>query len=175
MIKPIKYILILILAISCSNNVSNKTKKPDNLIPKDSMVEIIYDVSIINSAKGINKTILENKGIIPEDYIYKKHNIDSLQFALSNEYYAYELKTYETIYDSVKAKLQRDRTYYQVIIDAEKKIRDSLNTKLRRERAIKDSLKEIQGLGKSTKIKATNLKKPRPLKKIDTSEQSIHQ
>ena len=114
--KQLKYILLIVLIISCKNNSIDKPKKPDNLIPKDSMVEILYDISLVSSAKGVNKKLLENKGLVPEDYIYKKHNIDSLQFALSNEYYAFNLDTYEDIYNSVKLKLEEDKKHFQTIV-----------------------------------------------------------
>ena len=125
--KQLKYFLLIVLIISCKNNSVERPKKPDNLIPKDSMVEILYDIYIISSAKGVNKKLLENKGIVPEDFIYKKHNIDSLQFALSNEYYAFSLETYEDIYNSVKLKLEKDKKHFQTIIFVEQKEKDSLN------------------------------------------------
>ena len=86
MTKQLKYILLLLIVFSCKSNSIDKPKKPDNLISKDKMTEIIYDISLINSAKGVNKKLIENEGIIPVEYIYTKHNIDSLQFVLSNEY-----------------------------------------------------------------------------------------
>ena len=166
MIKTLKYIVLVALVISCKNNNIEKPKKPDNLISKDKMVEIIYDISLINSAKGSNKIIIENEGIIPEEYIYKKHNIDSVQFALSNEYYAYNLKTYEAIYYNVKEKLEEDKNKFQAIIDAEQKIKDSINKKTRREF---DSLKKLGKLIPNKKNLKIDSILPSPLKKIDTS------
>jgi len=113
MIKTLKYFLLVALVISCKNNNIEKPKKPDNLISTDKMIEVIYDISLINSVKGVNKKIIEHKGISPEDYIYKRHDIDSLQFALSNEYYAYNLKTYEAIYYNVKEKLEEDKNKFE--------------------------------------------------------------
>lgn len=172
MIKHLKYILLITLVfISCKNNNTDKPKKPDNLIPKDSMVDILYDISLINSAKGTNKKLMETKGIVPEDYVYKRHNIDSLQFVLSNEYYSFNLETYEDIYNAVKVKLEKDKKHFQAIVDTEKKVRDSLN-KIRRKE--KDSLKT----GKQLKLNNKLEKKPNllsPLKKIDTSEILIRQ
>ncbi|MBN4085019.1 DUF4296 domain-containing protein [Flavobacteriaceae bacterium AH-315-B10] len=166
MIKTLKYILLVALVISCKNNNIEKPKKPDNLISKDKMVTIIYDISLINSVKGVNKKVIENQGISPEDYIYKRHDIDSLQFALSNEYYAYNLKTYEVIYNSVKTKLENDKKKFQEIIEVEKKIKDSINKKTRREF---DSLKKIGKLIPNKKNRNRDSIFPRPIKKIDTS------
>jgi Domain of unknown function (DUF4296) len=161
--KHLKYILLLFLAISCNNNSIDKPKKPKNLIKKDKMVEIIYDMTIFTAAKGVNKKVIENKGILPEDYIYKKYNIDSTQFAQSNEYYAYNLDSYEDIYAKVKLKLQKEKTYYDSIIDADSKKKKLLNKKQREER---DSLlKNKRLLNKGEKLKSVI---PNPLKNMDT-------
>ncbi len=143
MIRQLKYILFVFLVISCKNNTIEKPKKPSNLIAKDKMVEIIYDISLFTAAKGVNKYLIESAGILPENYIYNKYNIDSLQFALSNEFYAYNLKTYEDIYNSVKIKLEKDKNHFNTIIEAEKKVKDSINKDARREF---DSLKKINRL-----------------------------
>lgn len=112
--KKFIYIAFVILFVGCN---SDRPSKPKNLIPKDEMSEIIYDVFILNAAKGVNKKVLENNGIFPQDYVYKKYRIDSLQFALSNEYYSYNIEMYESIMEKVKSK-----------IEFEKKINDSINT-----------------------------------------------
>ncbi len=160
-----KFILILFLTISCNNNNIEKPKKPKNLIKKDKMVEIIYEMTIFTAAKGVNKKLIENKGILPEDYIYNKYNIDSTQFAQSNEYYAYNLDSYEDIYTKVKLKLQNKKAYYDSIIDAEAKQKKAFNKKQRAER---DSLLNRRRLlNKGEKINQIN---PNLLKKVDTSQ-----
>jgi hypothetical protein len=161
--KHLKYILLLFLALSCNNNSIEKPKKPKNLIKKDKMVEIIYEMTIFTAAKGVNKKLIENKGILPEDYIYEKYNIDSTQFAQSNEYYAFNLDSYEDIYAKVKQKLQKEKTYFDSIIDAEAKQKKLLNKKQREER---DSLlKKRRLLNKGEKLKPFT---PNPLKNMDT-------
>ena len=66
------------------------------------MINILTDLSILSAAKGINKKKLEENGILPEDYIYKKHQIDSVIFVENNIYYSYDLDLYNRIYDKVK-------------------------------------------------------------------------
>jgi len=120
----------LFLLLSC--NKSTKPEKPEDLIPEDKMAEILYDVFILNSAKGAAKSVLESKGLIPETYIFDKHGIDSLQFALSNDYYSYDIKTYENIITKVDTMISIDKRKYQARIDAEleqkKRERDSLKS-----------------------------------------------
>jgi len=114
--------------MSCNN--STKPEKPKNLITEDKMADILYDVFILNSAKGAAKSVLESKGLNPETYVFDKYGIDSLQFALSNNYYSYDIKTYENIITKVDTMISIDKRKYQARIDAEleqkERERDSL-------------------------------------------------
>ncbi|HLV15372.1 MAG TPA: DUF4296 domain-containing protein [Xanthomarina sp.] len=116
--KIIWALTLFTLISSCSN--SNKPKKPKDLIPKDKMVNILLDVSLINSAKGLNKSIMENNGLVPDMYIYTKHQIDSLQFKSSNRYYAYNLEEYDDIIKKVNDSLKTLRNKYNSLVEKEK-------------------------------------------------------
>jgi len=94
--------------------MDEKNVAPVNLISEDKMIEILYDMSLISVSKGINKRIIENNGMKPKKYILKKHNIDSIQFVASNEYYSKDLETYLSIYEEVLKKLQSNR---EIVID----------------------------------------------------------
>ena len=94
--------------------MDEKNVAPDNLISEDKMIEILYDMSLISVSKGINKRIIENNGMKPKKYILKKHNIDSIQFVASNQYYSKDLETYLSIYEEVLNKLQSNR---EIVID----------------------------------------------------------
>ena len=106
--NKLKVIIILIFVLGCNNSLTQKPI-PLDLISQEKMVDIIYDMTLINVAKGVNKSILENNGIIPEQYLFNKHSIDSTLFARSNEYYSNDLKTYQMIYDNVKIKLEKNK------------------------------------------------------------------
>ena len=109
-----KYFLILIVFFGCSNS-NNKETIPENLIAEEKMVDVIYEMTLISVSKGVNRQILEKNGVIPEQYIFNKHNIDSLQFAISNEFYSNDLDTYLEIYEKVKEKLQLNK---KIVIDS---------------------------------------------------------
>ena len=147
--RIITYIVLVLCVLGCKNNAIDKPEKPDNLIDKDKMVDVLYDMALMSSAKGVGKRTLENKGVNPEAFIYEKHNIDSIQFKQSNAYYAYDIDTYEAIYEKVKLKLDEDKKDFQAIIDEEKRKRDSIAkrsrkqdsiARLKREQKRKDSL-----------------------------------
>ena len=68
------------------------------------MVDVLIDFMIINAAQGSNKKILEATIKNPVKYIFKKHNIDSLQFENSNDYYVHNVEVYNSIFERVKKK-----------------------------------------------------------------------
>ena len=109
-----KIIYIFLFFYSCGS-LTEENIKPNNLIPEDKMIDILYDMSLISVSKGINKRILENNGMKPKKYILKKYNIDSLQFVVSNQYYSKDLEIYLSIYEEVLYKLQLNR---EIIIDS---------------------------------------------------------
>ena len=109
-----KKIIIIFFIINSCIFMDEKNVAPDNLISEDKMIEILYDMSLISVSKGINKRIIENNGMKPKKYILKKHNIDSIQFVASNEYYSKDLETYLSIYEEVLKKLQSNR---EIVID----------------------------------------------------------
>ncbi len=131
------YILLSFFVLSC--NDIDKPKKPDNLISKNKMIDIITDISLVNAAKSTNKKLLEGNGVNPEKYIYEKYNIDSIQFAESSNYYAYDVKGYEDIYVSVKQRLEKQKEEYKELQEKERKEKDSIR-KLKRKK--RDSVKK---------------------------------
>ena len=131
------YLSIILLASACYN--SGKPKKPDNLIAKEKMVDILIDAKLIASANSANRKIMEDHGVKLNTYVYTKHNIDSLQFALSNAYYAFHIKDYEAIYVKVKDSLEILQAKFmeeEQRIRAEQEEKDSLGLL-----EIKDSVK----------------------------------
>ena len=111
-----KKVLIFIFIFSSCNFTNQKEKiESSYLISENEMVDILYDMSLISVSKGINKRILENNGMKPKSYILKKYNIDSLQFATSNEYYSKDLELYLFIYEKVLEKLEFNRN---IVIDS---------------------------------------------------------
>lgn len=99
--KSVALLCLILALISCADGV----EKPDNLIEKDKMVDILYDLSLLESIKtqNIGGGISNQKA---NDYIYKKYSIDSVQLAQSNKYYASDVKQYKKIIEKVKAKLE---------------------------------------------------------------------
>jgi hypothetical protein len=121
-----KYIWCLVIAFIAVSCREEAVPKPDNLLSKEKMAEILYDVTLINSIKGVNKQKLEDSYMHLDTYLYKKHETDSLQFLSSNNYYAANPMVYNEIYGLVAAKLQKERKIIGKELDAEQKRRDSV-------------------------------------------------
>lgn len=137
------FISIMAFLYGCESNT--KPEKPDDLIAEEQMVDLLYDIQIINSAKSVNKRLLENQGLDPQAYIFRKYDIDSTRFARSNAYYAFDADQYEKILDRVQQRMDSLEKYYNDLSQKEeeknKKIRDSL-AKIREQN--KDSLRKVR-------------------------------
>ncbi len=137
------------LVLGCIGN--DKPKRPTNLISKADMETILYDLYIINGAKGVNGKLLENNGFLPETYILEKHGIDSLQFATSNDYYAFDTEQYKGIIENVKAKLEQKKGQLEALekekAEVAKRKRDSLRKKGKKKQ---DSIRKVMEKQKDT-------------------------
>ena len=147
-------LVIIVFLMSCENL---EMKKPFNLISENQMVEILYDVVLINSAKNVNKQLLEKNIKNPEAYIYKKHNIDSLQFVESNAYYTFKSDIYKSIYEKLELKLTTQKTEHEALVKEKKRIKDSIR---------KSKQPKIDTLNTKRQKKFESKMKP-PLKKTD--------
>lgn len=157
MLKNTIGILVLsLLTIACNDSVN--IKKPDNLISKDKMSDILYDLYTVNASKGVNKKLLESNGLMPETYVLTKYNIDSTQFADSNTYYSFDIETYKAIVEKVKTRLEKEKEKYEKIKEKEdesfKKRRDSIKKSQKKSKdSIKKEMDSSRGKIKKKKIK----------------------
>jgi len=104
-LKRLIVVLITVITASACNNLKGP-EKPENLISKEKMVDILVDARIINAASSKNKIVMRDAGIDIDSYVYDKHNIDSLQFVLSNNYYTFHVDEYEAIYERLTDSLE---------------------------------------------------------------------
>lgn len=100
----ILFFLVLTIGLWGCQDVK-RPEKPDNLIPKDKMVDILTDVYLNNAAKSINNRLLRRKGFKLDSLIYQKYEIDSLQFVRSHAYYNADLNTYNEIFREIEQRL----------------------------------------------------------------------
>jgi len=110
------------------------------------MIDILNDVAILNAAQTTNGSKLEANGIESMKFIFKKHNIDSAQFVLSDRYYASRPVEYESIYSKVAQRLELEG----------KRLKDA--------KLLKDSLKQLERDSIINKKFKSSDVKSRPLK-----------
>ncbi len=103
--RKISFILMaLFFAVtSCKNETF---PKPNNLIPRDKMENIIYDLAILEAARTQNFSVQNYPR--PTEFIKRKYKVDSLTFAKSTQYYASDIKEYKKMYDEVKDRLTKE-------------------------------------------------------------------
>ena len=120
-----KIFILLILTTSCSDQNS-----PTDLMSEEQMVDFLLDINIINSSRAYRNNSDLNYYNINDTFLYKQHNIDSIQFVNSNSYYSSKPKKYLKIYSQLQKKMRS--------------IKDSIEIELNKEtREIKDSLSLI--------------------------------
>ena len=154
------FIIFVLIAVGCQD--IPPVEKPDNLIDREKMEEIVYEIAVVNAARGYNMQLLSKYGVNPETYIFEKFGIDSVQYAKSVTYYSSDIEGYRAMYQSVEKRVNKEFSYYDSLDKREKKIKDSLRTKRARElQREKDSIQKLDSIdGKEVKKKQTLEKIP---------------
>lgn len=129
--KPVKklFSIFVLFALLLSCQEVERMEKPKDLIASDKMVDVLVEVSLLQAARNYNKNMLEEKGVDPQNYIWEKYDIDSLQFAQSSQYYAENYRQYEQIYDLAKEQLEGYRMHYDSLEQIKREELDSLRAK----------------------------------------------
>ena len=141
--RIIPLITVLIVLIGCKNELVDKPKR---LIERGKMVNIIYDLSLLEAMKVENPALMDSFKNNTNQYIYKKYKIDSLQFAENNIYYAADYTEYEKMYSEVKARIDKNKSEILFLIKAETKkerARAKAKKKLKEKKAA-DSIKKVK-------------------------------
>jgi hypothetical protein len=115
--KGVLFFILISLILSCKEEV---VKKPENLIEKEIMVDVMYDLALLEAIKYQSPNALQAHKINPDEYIYKKYKIDSAQFVQSNMYYASDYKEYKKMYDQINSRLVKNKSLLEEAIKNEK-------------------------------------------------------
>lgn len=134
-------ILILILSILGCQNVE-RPEKPKNLISKEKMVDVLTEAYLANAARSVNNQAIIDKGIKVDSLIFKKFEVDSVQFAKSNDYYAADTNMYLDIFQKVEARLVAMEKKLDSIRDLDRKRKDSVESQQNKERTIAEPIRD---------------------------------
>ena len=95
--------LMFLMFLSCGQV---DQEKPENLIGEEKMSDLIFELALFDASRSfVMKGETARIGLNSESF-YKYHNIDSVQFAVSNSYYAKQPKAYLRITNAAKIKLK---------------------------------------------------------------------
>ena len=139
--KIIPFLAILTLLISCKEEV---VQKPERLIEKDVMVDVMYDLAVLEAIKYQNPASLDTFKINSRDYIYKKYKIESLQFVKSNVYYASDYEDYKLMFEQITKRLDANKKSADSLVNLEKKKKQLL---------LQNNKKPVPVVGDTTKLK----------------------
>jgi len=139
-------ILVLFLSISCKKEI---VKQPAKLIEKGKMIDIMYDLSLLEAMRYQKPLSLDSIENDPTKFILKKYKVDSLQFAQNNMYYASDYESYKDMFDEVNKR-----------ISVNQRAADSL-AKIDEKKAAKESKKKVE-------VSKDSVSKPAPKVNIDS-------
>jgi len=92
----------ILLFLGCAQEL---VEKPKNLIPKEKMVDILHDLSLLNATRSTLGARMEETGVEVMEFLYARYDIDSLQFVQSDLYYASRPMEYQALFTQVDARL----------------------------------------------------------------------
>ncbi len=137
MMKKAVLFIFCVFLVSCGEKV---VEEPEQLISREKMADILYDLAILTAAKNTSADILVKNKIETMEYLYTKYAIDSVQFVENNLYYASIPSEYVAIYKEVDSRLES----VQKVMDEARKIKA-------------DSIREARDKAKKNKIKPTKV------------------
>ncbi len=102
--KILASLCVFFALIACESKVNYQ--KPENLLTKTQMANLLFDMHIAAATSNVSNLKLEkNRNYM--SLIYKKYDIDSLEFSMNNLYYTSSIDDYEEIFEAVQKRLKK--------------------------------------------------------------------
>lgn len=105
--KAVVFFCAVIALASCRQG--NVIDKPENLLEEDEMVNVMYDLSLLQAIQVQNPDALREKDVSPQAYIFRKYDIDSTTLAQNQKYYASRIEQYEKMQQKVADKIKEQK------------------------------------------------------------------
>jgi hypothetical protein len=137
--KVIFCLVLLVLFSSCNEDL---VEKPDNLIERGVMIDVMYDMALLDALKYQDPNSLYANGVNPKTYVYEKYKIDSLQFVKSNAYYAADYREYKKMFDALNDRLKKDKMTVDSLV--KKELKRAVALKKARAKKTADSIKKVK-------------------------------
>ena len=127
---------------SCYNINVREPEVPDNLLPKDSLVEILTEMQLVESSFVVSEDMNLERSVKPKYYeaILKTYNVTLNDIRDNLNYYQAQPKEMEDIYESVLEKLSIYQSEVEIEIVEQERIKDSIKAANDSIAAINDSI-----------------------------------
>jgi hypothetical protein len=137
--KFIFIILLLFAVVSCKKDL---VKKPDQLIEKGKMIDIMYDLSLLEVIRYHGRIPLDSFENSQAKFMLQKYKVDSLQFLKSNMYYAADYKNYKGMFDEVQKRLEKDKAAIDSLLKKEERKAEKEKKQIKKD-SIEKSIKKV--------------------------------
>lgn len=102
--KIICLIALSVLLVSCKEK---PVEKPEKLIDKEMMEDILYDLAILQASVNYKTKIISNS-IDVNTYIYEKYEIDSITLVQNQRFYASDVKAFKKMYKNISERIKTE-------------------------------------------------------------------
>ena len=118
-------VLLFLIVVGCAEKV---VEPPADVIPREKMITILYELALLNATNSSFRNVMQKQNKQMMELLYERHNIDSLQLAQSDLYYASKPLEYEYIYEQIESRLKKKQKSLE---DAKKQANDSIKNALK--------------------------------------------
>ncbi|MEL7271148.1 MAG: DUF4296 domain-containing protein [Bacteroidota bacterium] len=118
-------VLLFLMVVGCAEKV---VEPPADVIPREKMITVLYDLALLNATNSSFRNVMQKQNKQMMELLYERHDIDSLQLAQSDLYYASKPLEYEYIYEQIESRLKKKQKSLE---DAKKQANDSIKNALK--------------------------------------------
>ena len=122
-------LILFVVLIACEANTANPP--PADLIPEDTMEQILYDINLLRAIKNNRFGGEAPKEILNNNYILRKYNIADSTLKQNQIYYAQSPKRLFAMYNRIYKRLEKVEDSISVLV---KKEQEELEKRLQREK-----------------------------------------
>jgi hypothetical protein len=108
-VRYMKKLICIILAVTAFISCGHETvvEKPDNLIEEEQMVNMLYDLSLLQASYSVLN--MQDKRIDGLKFLKEKYGVDSTSFTNSNKYYASQPEKYQKMQKQVLERMGAEK------------------------------------------------------------------
>jgi len=145
-----KFVLFLILLSFASCDKDYSAPKPDHLLEKKQMEDILYDIKFLTAAKSKKYKVLKDNKVKVDSLIYHKYKIDSVTLYQNIAYYAtHSYKTAKEIEHNIQLRFEAEKAKVELKLkESEKKRLSKKKKEIQQRKKGKELLKSSLNVNK---------------------------